>query len=94
MGWSPGTLHDGSMTSSPEQTTYQTTDPTSQAPESAKRLTRSRDDKFLGGVCGGVAEYAGVDANVVRLLTVLGTVLGFGVLVFVYVAAWLILPEA
>jgi phage shock protein PspC (stress-responsive transcriptional regulator) len=81
------------MTSSPEQTSYQTTDQ-SPAPEAPKRLTRSADDKFLGGVCGGVAEYFGVDANVVRLLTVLGTVLGFGVLVFVYVAAWLILSEA
>ena len=93
MGWGPRPDHDGSMTSSPEQTSYQTTDH-SPAPEPAKRLTRSADDKFLGGVCGGVAEYFGVDANVVRLLTVLGTVLGFGVLVFVYVAAWLILPEA
>jgi phage shock protein C len=60
----------------------------------AKRLTRSRDDKYLGGVCGGVAAYTGVDANVVRLLAVLGTVLGFGVLIFAYVAAWLLLPEA
>lgn len=59
-----------------------------------RRLTRSRDDKYLGGVCGGVAAYTGVDANVVRLLAVLGTILGFGVLVFAYVAAWLLLPEA
>ncbi len=93
MVWGPRPDHDGSMTSSPEQTSYQTDQPVP-APEPAKRLTRSKDDKLLGGVCGGVAEYFGVDANVVRLLTVLGTVLGFGVLVFVYVAAWLILPEA
>jgi len=58
-----------------------------------KRLTRSRDDKYLGGVCGGIAAYTGVDANVVRLLAVLGTILGFGVLIFAYVAAWLLLPE-
>ncbi len=58
-----------------------------------KRLTRSRDDKYLGGVCGGVAAYFGMDANIVRLLAVLGTVLGFGVLIFAYVAAWLLLPE-
>jgi phage shock protein PspC (stress-responsive transcriptional regulator) len=32
-------------------------------------------------------------ANVVRLLVVLGTILGLGVLIFVYVAAWLLLPE-
>ena len=58
-----------------------------------KGLTRSRDDKYLGGVCGGIAAYTGVDANVVRLLAVLGTILGFGVLIFAYVAAWLLLPE-
>ena len=86
------------MTSSTEQIA----DPTAQAPDPAesrdtshdtKRLTRSSDDKYLGGVCGGVAAYAGIDANVVRLLAVLGTVLGFGVLMFVYVAGWLLLPE-
>jgi phage shock protein C len=71
-------------------------DPSLEAPGApeVRRLTRSRDDKYLGGVCGGVAAYTGVDANVVRLLAVLGTVLGFGVLVFAYVAAWLLLPEA
>jgi phage shock protein C len=70
----------------------ETTTPTDQAPQ-VKRLTRSRDDKYLGGVCGGIAAYTGVDANVVRLLAVLGTVLGAGVLIFAYVAAWLLLPE-
>ncbi len=68
------------------------TTPTEQEPR-ATRLTRSRDDKYLGGVCGGIAAYSGLDANVVRLLAVLGTVLGFGVLIFAYVAAWLLLPE-
>jgi phage shock protein C len=59
-----------------------------------KRLTRSNDDRWLGGVCGGVAEYAGLDANLVRLLVVLGTVLGFGSLLLVYVLAWILMPQA
>jgi phage shock protein C len=67
--------------------------PAQQEQPQVKRLTRSPDDKYLGGVCGGIAAYTGVDANVVRLLAVLGTILGFGVLIFAYVAAWLLLPE-
>jgi phage shock protein PspC (stress-responsive transcriptional regulator) len=59
-----------------------------------KRLARSNDDRWLGGVCGGVAEYAGMDANLVRLLVVLGTVLGLGSLLLVYVVAWILMPQA
>lgn len=62
-------------------------------PTTPKRLTRSRDDRWIAGVCGGVARYAGVDANLVRLLVVLGTIIGFGSLILVYVAAWILMPE-
>ncbi len=58
-----------------------------------KRLLRSRDDRWLGGVCGGVAQYLGVDANLVRLVVVLGTVLGLGSLAVAYVVAWILMPE-
>ena len=58
-----------------------------------RRLVRSRDDRWIGGVCGGVARYAGIDANLVRLLVVLGTVLGFGSLLVAYVAAWILMPQ-
>jgi phage shock protein PspC (stress-responsive transcriptional regulator) len=66
--------------------------PNRPAPQS-RRLVRSRDDRWLGGVCAGVADYAGVDANLVRLLTVLGTVFGLGSLVVAYVVAWVLIPE-
>jgi len=86
---------DGDMTSQTADQTIPDLEPAPAGPEQPqqKRLTRSRDDKYLGGVCGGVAAYFGLDANVVRLLAVLGTVLGFGVLIFAYVAAWLLLPQ-
>ena len=63
-------------------------------PPAAKRLRRSRDDKYLGGVCGGLAEYTGVDADLIRVVAVLGTVLGAGSLVLVYLAAWLLVPQS
>ncbi|HLN75729.1 MAG TPA: PspC domain-containing protein [Nocardioidaceae bacterium] len=64
--------------------------PSSPAP---KRLVRSRDDRWISGVCGGVAAYLGVDANLVRLVVVLGTVLGLGSLAVAYVVAWILMPE-
>ncbi len=58
-----------------------------------RRLVRSRDDRWVSGVCGGVADYAGIDANLVRLLVVLGTVLGFGSLLVAYLVAWVLMPQ-
>ncbi len=62
-------------------------------PTAPKRLVRSRDDRWLAGVCGGVARYAGIDSNLVRLLVVLGTIFGFGSLLIIYVIAWILMPE-
>lgn len=67
--------------------------PGTPGPAPARRLARSREDRWLAGVCGGLATYFGVDANLVRLLVVIGTVLGFGTLVVAYVAAWVLMPE-
>lgn len=57
-----------------------------------RRLTRG-DDRWLGGVCSGAADYLGLDVTLVRLLTVIGTILGFGTLVLVYVVAWVLVPR-
>jgi phage shock protein PspC (stress-responsive transcriptional regulator) len=58
-----------------------------------KQLTRSRDDRYVAGVCGGIAEYTGVDATVVRLVLVVGTILGAGSLIVGYVVAWVLMPR-
>lgn len=59
-----------------------------------KKLTRSTTDKWLGGVCGGLAEYTGMDATIIRLITVVLVVVGVGTTLLVYLAAWLLIPEA
>ncbi len=57
-----------------------------------KRLTKSRTDRKLCGVCGGVAEYLNLDPTVVRLLWVLLAIFaGTGLLV--YIVAAFIMPE-
>lgn len=56
-----------------------------------KRLYRSRTERMIGGVCGGLAEYFNVDATLVRILWVLVTLLGgFGILF--YLILWVIMP--
>jgi phage shock protein C len=59
-----------------------------------KRLTRSRNDRMISGVCGGIAEYFGVDSTLVRILVVVLTVLGFGSLLIAYIVGWILIPEA
>jgi phage shock protein C len=62
--------------------------------QTARRLVRRTDDNMLGGVCSGLADYLGVDVTMVRLLTVLGAVLGLGSVVVAYVVAWVLLPTS
>jgi phage shock protein PspC (stress-responsive transcriptional regulator) len=58
-----------------------------------RRLVRRTDDKMLGGVCAGLADHLGLDPTLVRVLTVLATILGAGSVVIAYVVAWVIVPK-
>lgn len=57
-----------------------------------KRLCRSQTDKKIAGVCGGVAEYFGIDLTLVRLGWILFTFAG-GSGILAYVIAWIIMPD-
>lgn len=59
----------------------------------AKRLFRSRENRMIAGVCGGIAEYLSIDPAIVRLGMVALTLCGGGGIV-AYVAAWVLIPEA
>jgi len=60
-------------------------------PSRAGRLYRSREDRIIGGIAGGIAARLGRDVTVVRIVFVLfGLVSGFGVAVYFF--AWLLLP--
>jgi phage shock protein C len=58
-----------------------------------RRLVRRRDDRMLAGVCSGIGDYIGMDANIVRLLVVLLAVFGGGAGIAIYIAGWLLIPE-
>jgi phage shock protein PspC (stress-responsive transcriptional regulator) len=57
-------------------------------------LRRSRHNKVLAGVCGGLAEWLGWDATLVRILYVVVSILSAafpGILV--YVLLWILMPK-
>ncbi len=57
-----------------------------------RRLYRSRHDRFIAGVCGGIAEYFGVDPTIVRLIWVLLTLPGFVHGILAYIICWAVIP--
>ena len=58
-------------------------------------LMRSVDNKFIGGVCGGIAREWSMDPTLVRLFYVILVLLtGFFPFALVYIILWVIMPEA
>ncbi len=58
-----------------------------------RRLYRSRMDRKLGGVCGGLAEYFNVDPVIVRLIWVALTILSLGMGILLYLIALVVVPD-
>ena len=60
--------------------------------EATKKLYRSRTERWFAGVCGGVGNYFGVDATLVRVIFVILS-LTFGSGFLIYLVLWLIIPN-
>lgn len=58
-----------------------------------KRLMRSRTERMIAGVCGGLAEYFHMDPTIVRVIFVLAALVN-GMGLIVYLVLWLVMPEA
>ncbi|TDO77753.1 phage shock protein C (PspC) family protein [Halanaerobium saccharolyticum] len=58
----------------------------------SKKLYRSRDDRMIAGVCGGLADYFNVDSSLIRL-GVLFIFLFQGIGLIAYIIAWLVMSE-
>ena len=57
-----------------------------------KKLRRSRTDRSLAGVCGGLAQFLGINSTAVRVVMAL-LVLSGGMSLIVYLVMWLLIPE-
>lgn len=56
-----------------------------------KKLYKSRENRMIAGVCGGIGEYFGVDPTLIRLFAVFTGIFGVGI--FGYILAALIIPN-
>ncbi|MBN8510792.1 MAG: PspC domain-containing protein [Burkholderiales bacterium] len=63
-----------------------------EAAAAMNRLRRSRDDRWIGGVCGGIARATGVESWIWRLLIAVLFVFG-GTGLVIYVLLWIFVPE-
>lgn len=60
--------------------------------EPVKRLYRTRKDRMIGGVCGGLGEYFGIDPTLMRLLFVAGMIAGTATF-WIYLVMMIVVPE-
>ena len=58
-----------------------------------KKLTRSRTQRMLCGVCGGLGEYLNLDPTIIRIIWVLFTFFSIGLAILVYFIAAVIIPD-
>ncbi len=58
-----------------------------------KRIYRSQDDKIIAGVCGGFAEYFGIDPTLIRLIWIFFTIFG-GIGILAYIFSIILIPES
>src|SRR5512146_2308406 len=71
----------------PVQASYAT------AQRAPTRLSRPMDQKKIAGVCAGFARYFDVDVTLMRILWIAAAILSGGLLVLVYIFAWILMPK-
>jgi phage shock protein C len=57
------------------------------------KLYRSKKNRIIAGVCGGIGEYFKVDPTLIRLLWLLISIVGAGSGIVAYIIAWIIIPK-
>jgi phage shock protein C len=57
-----------------------------------KKLYRSRQNRWIGGICGGIGEYFDVDPVLIRVAFLLVAILGWPLLILLYLVMLIIVP--
>ena len=57
-------------------------------PASPRKFRLDKVNGKIGGVCAGLARHFGVDVTMVRIVFAIGTLIGFGSLLLLYLAIW------
>ena len=59
----------------------------------SKKLYRSTKNQRIAGVCEGIGDYFNIDPTLIKLGWIIGTLISFGTGIFIYIVAWIIIPE-
>lgn len=57
------------------------------------KLIKSSENRILFGVCGGLSQFTGIDASLIRLLFILGAIFTGSLLLWIYLLLGIILPK-
>jgi phage shock protein PspC (stress-responsive transcriptional regulator) len=63
-------------------------------PSGYRRIYRDPDNRILGGVCSGMGAYFHIDPIIIRIIFVIGTLIGIGTGLIIYLILWIVIPEA
>ena len=58
-----------------------------------KQLFRSKDDRMIAGVCGGIGDYLDIDPTIIRLIFAFGAIITGSGLFWVYLVMMFVVPE-
>lgn len=58
-----------------------------------QKMFKSRTDKYLAGVCGGIAKHLGISSTVIRIIFLAALFLGYGSFALIYIAMAIIMPK-
>ncbi len=58
-----------------------------------KKLKRSRTDRMISGVCGGIANYFNIDSTIIRAAFAVAAVIGVGAPILIYIVLIFVVPE-
>jgi phage shock protein PspC (stress-responsive transcriptional regulator) len=59
----------------------------------SKVLVRRRENRIIAGVCAGLADYSGIDVNLLRVLVAVVSLFTGGMGVLAYLVGWIVIPE-
>lgn len=59
-----------------------------------RKLYRSKVDRKIAGICGGMGEYVNIDPTVMRILFIAGFFLTGTLMFWIYLAMWIVIPDA
>ncbi len=57
------------------------------------KLYRSKDDRMIAGVCGGLGKNTDIDSNLIRILFIVLAFCSVGIMILIYLCAWILIPE-